>query len=96
MVRLKGSVPGSGSGDTVPAMLSPKEMVLPASGAERVREALSGRSDHPAGVAAGGGGNTHITVNHYGDNHSVTGVDQMHQDWAMNIKQQLPVATPGT
>lgn len=94
------SVPGHGSGDTVPAMLTPGEMVLPKSGAERVRDAF--RGGEPGGSpsalrpAQGGGSPVHINITHTGDNHGAGDVAKMHESWAMQIKQQLPVVTPGT
>ncbi len=52
-----GLVPGTGSRDTVPAMLTPGEFVLARRDAERI---LAGQA---AIVPAGGGGSTHITYN---------------------------------
>lgn len=52
-----GLVPGTGSRDTVPAMLTPGEFVLAKRDAERI---LAGQA---AIVPAGGGGSTHITYN---------------------------------
>ncbi len=92
------SVPGSGSGDTVPAMLTPGEMVLPKAGAQVVREALGERGDHSSerhSLAMRGGG-IQIHVTHNGDVNNHEDGERFHRDVAMQIKQQLPVTTPGT
>ena len=93
------SVPGHGSGDTVPAMLTPGEMVLPKSGAERVRDAFKGAAGagaSPAFRQPGGSSPINVHLTHNGDNHGAGDVAKMHESWAMQIKQQLPVVTPGT
>ena len=97
------SVPGHGTGDTVPAMLTPGEMVLPVSGANRVRQALSGHGEVRDGKIPGvmmKGQNTpapiHITVHHHGDINNQADGESFHTNTAMMIKQQLPVTTPGT
>lgn len=93
------SVPGSGNQDSVPAMLTPGEMVIPKAGAQVVREALNGHSSGPgdkSSAARVSGGDTHIHVAHYGDVNNLEDGHRFHEDLAWQIKQQLPVTTPGT
>ena len=89
------SVPGTGNHDSVPSMLTPGEMVLPKAGAQLVREAFAGRGDHSPAMARRDG-DTHIHVTHNGDINNHEDGKRFHENVAMQIKQQLPVTTPGT
>ncbi|MEO7718726.1 MAG: phage tail tape measure protein [Capsulimonas sp.] len=96
-----GVVPGTGNSDSVPALLTPGEFVIPkgmVQGAglgkfapDRSRLALPGVSS--GGAASGGGGTVnHISVNHYGDIHGIDDVDQMHDNAGWMIQKRLAVA----
>ncbi len=92
------SVPGSGTGDNVPAMLAPGELAMPRPAAQAFRDYFKGggRGQGAGFGAQPGHGPVTVTVNHHGDINNHAEGERFHEQTAWHVKSALPVATPGT